>query len=157
MKKKSTLLSGEALASFCSQMAMVLRAGYSLEEGLVLLSEDDPGLEQLLQDESRPIFIAEENGQVLGYGFCILKVTKDDPVLADHTTLYIDDLCVEETCRGKQIGKTVYTHIVEYAKSLGCDSVTLNVWAFNERAKGFNESLGLKAQKISMELLLEEH
>ena len=53
MKKKSTLLSGEALASFCGQMAMVLRAGYSLEEGLVLLSEDDPGLEQLLQDVRR--------------------------------------------------------------------------------------------------------
>lgn len=118
---------------------------------------NEQDLEQLLQDESRPIFIAEENGQVLGYGFCILKVTKDDPVLADHTTLYIDDLCVEETCRGKQIGKTVYTHIVEYAKSLGCDSVTLNVWAFNERAKGFYESLGLKAQKISMELLLEDN
>lgn len=50
MKKKSALLSGEALASFCGQMAMVLKAGYSLEEGLVLLSEDEPGLEQLLQD-----------------------------------------------------------------------------------------------------------
>ena len=50
MKKKTSLLSGEALAEFCGQMAMVLKAGYSLEEGLVLLSEDDPGLEKLLQD-----------------------------------------------------------------------------------------------------------
>lgn len=50
MKNKTSLLSGEALAEFCGQMAMVLKAGYSLEEGLVLLSEDDPGLEKLLQD-----------------------------------------------------------------------------------------------------------
>lgn len=50
MKKKSALLSGEALAEFCSQMAMILKAGYSLEEGLILLSEDEPGLEPLLQD-----------------------------------------------------------------------------------------------------------
>lgn len=50
MKKKTSLLSGEALAEFCGQMAMVLKAGYSLEEGLVLLSEDEPGLEKLLQD-----------------------------------------------------------------------------------------------------------
>ena len=50
MKKKTALLSGEALAEFCGQMALVLKAGYSLEEGLVLLSEDDPGLETLLQD-----------------------------------------------------------------------------------------------------------
>ena len=114
-------------------------------------------LEILLEDENRPIFIAQEDGQVLGYGFCILKVTKNDPVLSDQTTLYIDDLCVDENCRGKHIGKAIYHHIVNYAKTLGCDSVTLNVWAFNESAKGFYESLGMKPQKIGMEMRLEEN
>jgi len=117
-------------------------------------NEED--LQKLLQDENRPIFIAEDGGKVLGYGFCILKVTKNDPVLADNTTLYIDDLCVEESCRGRHIGKAVYAHIVSYAKSIGCDSVTLNVWAFNEGAKRFYESLGLQPQKIGMEMRLEE-
>ena len=114
-------------------------------------------LENLLQDESRPIFIAEEDGKVLGYGFCILKVTKYDPVLADNTTLYIDDLCVDENCRGKHIGRDIYHYIVGYARELGCDSITLNVWAFNESAKGFYESLGMKPQKIGMEMRLEEN
>ena len=114
-------------------------------------------LENLLQDESRPIFIAEEDGKVLGYGFCILKVTKYDPVLADNTTLYIDDLCVDENCRGKHIGRDIYHHIVSYARERGCDSITLNVWAFNESAKGFYESLGMKPQKIGMEMRLEEN
>jgi ribosomal protein S18 acetylase RimI-like enzyme len=118
---------------------------------------NEADLRNLLQDESRPIFIAEEDGKVRGYGFCILKVTKNDPVLVDNTTLYIDDLCVDETCRGKHIGKAVYAHIVGYAKSIGCDSVTLNVWAFNERAMGFYESLGMKPQKIGMEMRLEEN
>ena len=118
---------------------------------------NEADLQGLLRDENRPIFIAEEDGQVLGYGFCVLKVTKDDPVLADNKTLYIDDLCVDENCRGKHIGKTVYAHIVAYAKSIGCDSVTLNVWAFNESARGFYESLGMKPQKIGMEMLLEEN
>ena len=114
-------------------------------------------LQTLLQDKSRPIFIAEEDGKVLGYGFCILKVTKNDPVLADNTTLYIDDLCVDENCRGKHIGKAVYAHIVGYARALGCDSVTLNVWAFNESAKRFYEALGMQPQKIGMEMRLEEN
>ena len=118
---------------------------------------NEADLRNLLQDESRPIFIAEEDGKVLGYGFCILKVTKNDPVLVDNTTLYIDDLCVDETCRGKHIGKAVYAYIVGYAKTLGCVSVTLNVWAFNERAMGFYESLGMKPQKIGMEMRLEEN
>ena len=117
---------------------------------------NETDLQEILHDENRPIFIAEEAGQVLGYGFCILKATKNDPVLADHITLYIDDLCVDENCRGQHIGKAVYAHIVRYAKDLGCDSVTLNVWAFNDSAKGFYESLGMKPQKIGMEMLLEE-
>ena len=117
---------------------------------------NEADLKKLLQDESRPIFIAEENGKVLGYGFCILKITKNDPVLADNTTLYIDDLCVDENCRGRHIGKALYARILEYAHSLDCDSITLNVWAFNENAKRFYDSLGLKPQKIGMEMLLEE-
>lgn len=118
---------------------------------------NEADLQILSRDESRPIFIAEEEGQVLGYGFCILKVTENDPVLADNKTLYIDDLCVDENCRGKHIGKAVYAHIVQYARTIGCDSVTLNVWAFNENAKGFYESLGMRPQKIGMEMLLEEN
>ncbi len=118
---------------------------------------NEADLQKLLLDGNRPIFIAEADGKVIGYGFCILKITKGDPVLADNTTLYIDDLCVDENCRGKHIGKAIYAHIVQYAKDLGCDSVTLNVWAFNERAKGFYESLGMKPQKIGMEMRLEEN
>ena len=49
MKKNRPLLSGEELIEFCTQMAQILKAGYSLEEGLVLLSEDKSGLEPLLQ------------------------------------------------------------------------------------------------------------
>ena len=118
---------------------------------------NEADLQNLLQDGSRPVFIAEEEDKVLGYGFCIVKVTKNDPVLADNTTLYIDDLWVDENCRGKHIGKAIYARIVQYAKAIGCDSVTLNVWAFNESAKGFYESLGMKPQKIGMEMRLEEN
>lgn len=117
---------------------------------------NEADLRELLQDEKRPIFIAEEDGCVLGYGFCILKETVNDPVLADCRTLYVDDLCVDENCRGKHIGSSLYRHICSYAKSIRCDSVTLNVWAFNESAMRFYESMGLKPQKIGMEMLLEE-
>ena len=117
---------------------------------------NEADLQALLRDETRPIFIAEEAGKVLGYGFCILKKVQTDPVLADNFTIYIDDLCVDENCRGKHIGKAVYAYIVDYAKALGCDSITLNVWAFNESAMGFYESLGMKPQKIGMEMILEE-
>ena len=61
-------------------------------------SETD--LAQLLKDENRPIFVGIEDGKMLGYCFCILEEVKDNPVLCDVKSLYIDDLCVDETIRG---------------------------------------------------------
>ena len=117
---------------------------------------NEADLQALLQDKDRPIFIAEEDGQVLGYGFCILEKTRSNPVLMDHFTCYIDDLCVDETLRGRGVGKAIYREIVAFARELGCDSITLNVWSFNENAQKFYESLGLKPRKTVMEMALEE-
>ena len=111
----------------------------------------------MLENTKTPIFVAAEEDKVLGYGFCIVKETKDDPVLADGTTLYIDDLCVDENCRGKHVGTAIYETILRYAKQRKCASITLNVWAFNEAAKKFYEKLGLTPQKIGMEYRLEEN
>lgn len=111
----------------------------------------------MLEDTKRPIFVAVEEKKVLGYGFCIVKQTKEDPVLADGTTLYIDDLCVDEGCRGQKIGAAIYETILRYAKQRKCSSITLNVWAFNESAKKFYEKLGMTPQKIGMEYRLEEN
>jgi ribosomal protein S18 acetylase RimI-like enzyme len=109
----------------------------------------------MLDSAKTPIFVAVEDDQVLGYGFCILKEHEKDPVIADHTELYIDDLCVEETCRGRHIGKTIYEAIVRYAKMRKCYNVTLNVWSCNESAMKFYEALGMKPQKVGMETILE--
>ena len=110
----------------------------------------------MLDSSKTPIFVAAEEDKVLGYGFCILKDHKDDPVIADHLELYIDDLCVDENCRGQGIGKAIYQDILRYAKMRKCYNVTLNVWSCNESAMKFYESLGLKPQKVGMETLLEE-
>ena len=111
----------------------------------------------MLNSSKTPIFVAVEDGKVLGYGFCIMKSHKDDPVIADHLELYIDDLCVDEACRGQGIGKVIYQNILRYAKERHCYNVTLNVWSCNESAMKFYESLGLKPQKVGMETILEEN
>ena len=113
-------------------------------------------LKALLQDADSPIFIAEDNDQVLGYGFCKLKRHAGDPIFTDTLELYIDDLCVEETCRGQHIGSAVYQHICHFAREIGCYNITLNVWSFNESALKFYEKCGMKPQRIFMETVLEK-
>ena len=110
----------------------------------------------LLDKSATPIFIAEEQGKVLGYCFCQIKTYYRDSVIRDHTTCYIDDLCVDEQCRGKHVGATLYETVCQYARQRKCSSVTLNVWSCNESAMKFYEKLGLKPQKVGMEAILED-
>ena len=114
---------------------------------------NEADLEELLKDSTRPIFIADVDGQVAGYAFCILQVTENNPVLCDRKVIYIDDLCVDEGHRRQGIAKKLYDHVLNYARELNCDAVTLNVWYGND-AQIFYEACGMQFQKIGMEVIL---
>mgnify|MGYP001052948079 CR=1 FL=1 len=115
----------------------------------------DEQLLAIIQDDSRPIFTAvDETGRVLGYAFCIFQQHIHDNILTDIKTLYIDDLCVDETLRGQHIGKRLYEAVLAFAKEQGCYNVTLNVWSLNEAAMKFYQACGLKPQKVGMETIL---
>ena len=116
-------------------------------------SEDE--LKGILSDKSRPVLVSvNENDDVMGYCFCIFQQHKNNSVLSDIKTLYIDDLCVDENLRGKRIGKELYEAAVRLARDNECYNLTLNVWSCNHSAMRFYESQGLVPQKIGMELIL---
>ena len=112
-------------------------------------------LETIIVDPERPVFVfTDEKGITLGYAFCIVKETKNDNLMMDHRTLYIDDLCVDEKCRGQHIGKQLLEYVESYAKKNSFDSLTLNVWKLNDSAYEFYLKNGMEIQKIGMEKIL---
>ena len=116
---------------------------------------NDAELEELLDAKDRPILVSvDENDAVRGYAFCIFQQYKNNNVMTDIKTLYIDDLCVDKEMRGRHIGKELYAAAVELAKNNSCYNLTLNVWSCNESAIRFYESCGLLPQKIGMEIIL---
>lgn len=108
----------------------------------------------ILEDPGTPVFVAVEDGKILGYAFCMFTEVKGSHILKDVKTLYLDDLCVDEACRGKHVGKTLYQHVLSFAKENGCYNLTLNVWSCNESAMGFYEKMGLVPQKTVLEQIL---
>lgn len=114
----------------------------------------DAELSEILADDERPVFVAEEGEKVLGYAFCIFQQHKDNNILTDIKTLYIDDLCVDEKTRGAGVGKSLYEYVLDFAREKGCYNVTLNVWSCNEGAMKFYRKMGLLPQKIGMEKIL---
>lgn len=108
----------------------------------------------MLDSSKTPIFVAVEENKVLGYCFCMVKEYRSDPVLADRTDLYIDDLCVDEACRGKHIGSKLFETAREYARMRKCYSIELNVWSCNENAMAFYQAMGLTPRNVHMEQIL---
>lgn len=112
-------------------------------------------LKEIFANDKTPVFVCvDENGKVLGHAFTVYKQIVGDSVLTDVRTLYIDDICVDEAARGQSVGKTLYEYVVEFARAQGFYNITLNVWACNPSAMKFYEAMGLKPQKIGMELIL---
>jgi len=110
-------------------------------------------LAALIGDDSKPIFVFED-GVVLGHAFCKITEVKNDKLLQDIKTLYIDDICVDEKARGKHVGKALYEYVRDYAASIGCNNITLNVWEGNDAALSFYKNMGMKVQKTTMEIII---
>ena len=111
-------------------------------------------LKAILSDDETPVFVcADEEDRVLGHGFCVLQHSGGQ-LMVEHTTLYIDDICVDEAARGLGVGRALYEHILSYAREKGAYNVTLNVWTCNPGAMAFYEKLGLVPYKVGMEKIL---
>lgn len=115
----------------------------------------DEQLKSIISDKTKPIFVyIDDEDKVIGYCFCIFQQHLNNSILTDVKTLYIDDLCVDESARGKGIGTKLYDYAQEFAKANGCYNLTLNVWACNPSALNFYQKRGLSPQKIGMEIIL---
>ena len=129
-------------------------------------------LSEIIKDDTTPVFVCVDNDKqvpeggsditeeingekVLGHAFCIHRQIRDNSVMTDVRTLYIDDICVDENERGKHIGKLLYDSVLEYAKEEGFYNITLNVWSCNQGEVKFYEAMGLKKQKIGMEMIIK--
>ena len=111
-------------------------------------------LKAILENGETPVFVCtDDQDRVLGHGFCVMQ-HEGGQLMEEHTTLYIDDICVDEAARGRGVGRALYEHILSFAREKGAYNVTLNVWSCNPGAMAFYEKLGLVPYKVGMEKIL---
>ncbi|MBE6338927.1 MAG: GNAT family N-acetyltransferase [Lentimicrobiaceae bacterium] len=115
-------------------------------------NEED--LLKIINDDTTPVFVCEENDDIKGYAFCVIQDLSRCDNLRPDKSLYIDDICVDENYRRHGVGKKLYEHVFQFAKEEKCFNITLNVWAKNPGAQAFYESMGMTVQKVCMEKIL---
>ena len=109
-------------------------------------------LEDILDDESKRVYVADINGAAVGYAFCDIKEMPSKPFVQHFKYMYIDDICIDSNYRGKDVATKIFEHVKEEARALGCRDITLNVWTGNQRAFAFYQKMGMKPQKTTMEM-----
>ena len=118
----------------------------------------DDELREMIQEDSMLIFVATsddtEAGDVLAHAFCEERQLVNSNNRTDVRTLYLHDLCVHESARGRHVGTRMLDYLCSYARERGFYNLELNVWACNEGALRFYQSRGLVPQKYGMELIL---
>lgn len=109
----------------------------------------------ILHNPDTPVLVlCDDADNVQGYAMCEIQ-NSQGANMTDIRTLYLDDLCVDENCRGQQYGRKLYEAVREYGRSVGAYHVTLNVWSCNPSARQFYEAMGLKPMKTTMEDILQ--
>ena len=108
----------------------------------------------IFHDPEKPVYVADDGGAV-GYAFCVLREPPFTNTMYPRRTLYIDDLCMDESRRGEHIGEALFRFVLGEAKRLGCADVTLNVWEGNDGARRFYERMGMRPRETMMELTVE--
>ena len=108
----------------------------------------------IFDDGLKPVYVAEDENGVIGYVFCVIKEPAFANTMLPRRTLFIDDFCVDEGCRGQRIGEALFRFVLDEAGRLGCTDVTLNVWEGNDAARRFYEKMGMKPRETQMEIML---
>ncbi len=88
----------------------------------------------------RPIWVAEENGEVVGW-LSLSDFYDGRP--AYHATVEVG-VYIEEGHRGKGIGRRLLEEAIRRAPELGIETFTAGIFAHNEASVGLFESFGFE-------------
>nr|WP_321462786.1 N-acetyltransferase [uncultured Cohaesibacter sp.] len=103
----------------------------------------------LLVAESCPT-IEGQPGKLMGLALVSVKTCPPGPVHPVRVVFEVENLIVDETSRRQGVAKALLGASESWARQNGACEMLLNVYAFNEAARHFYESLGFQPLRIQM-------
>ncbi|KFJ06515.1 GNAT family N-acetyltransferase [Bifidobacterium tsurumiense] len=119
---------------------------------------DHDSLKELLGQKDVTVYVAQlpNEQRLAGYAFTMEQHHESHGAFQPISTLYVDDLCVDETVRGRAIGSRLMEHVFDVARQQGFYNVTLNVWACNPEALAFYKRCGMEVYTYGMERIVND-
>jgi len=106
---------------------------------------------ELLADESYGVFVADAEGEILGFVQVAIRDTPPIPILVPRRIAAVENLAVRSGSRRMGIGRALMQRVERWAEELGATEIELNVYEFNQSAFSFYLSLGYVTTSRKME------
>ncbi len=100
--------------------------------------------------KAKEIYVAKLHGVVVGYVRFRMR-TIDNPGSIKRRLFLLDDIAVEESCRGQGIGSLIMEDVFALARAFGCRDMQLSVYPQNEAAVHFYRKFGFTVRNINMQ------
>ena len=101
-----------------------------------------------LTTRDRFVFVCEENQEIIGFLYGILKSIP--PVFKKGIEAHVSDIAVKDEFRSRGHGAKLISHFRKLAEKEGANVMSLNVHIKNTRAIDFYERTGWKKQMLVM-------
>ena len=110
--------------------------------------------DRFLEDiQKRTVYVAKISGIVVGY--LVLSIRKKGgPGTVEKKQMLLESICVDESLRGRGIGKSMVADVRALARAFGCSEVILGVHPENDEAVGFYQKCGFRIRTIHMDMKL---
>jgi GNAT superfamily N-acetyltransferase len=102
-------------------------------------------IEELLHDDTGAWFLAEQEGEVIGFVTIQLRAPGHEPYLVHERRALVHNLGILPAWRGQGSGRALMEAAEAWARQRGATGLALNVWEFNASALRFYETLGYSA------------
>lgn len=111
----------------------------------VFSNKSDEELKSSLLKELKELnFLVLEDSSIKGYITYHIK-DKHDKIL------WVDQLIIDESCRGKGYGKKLMDEVEKIAKEENCKRLGLDCWTFNNNTIDMYKHIGFKEQRVIFE------
>lgn len=108
-------------------------------------------IESFISGDQSDVMVAEMNGGVVGFVYCLVRRKEGNNVFNDDVHTYIGDLGVLEAYCGMGIGKALLKQAEEWSLKRNIGRMVLEADCLNKRAIGLYEKVGYRATSVKME------
>ena len=115
-----------------------LKQAADLEKRYFSLPWSEKTLRESLERQEYVFLVAEEEGQIAGYAGLLQVMEEGD----------ITNVVVDESCRGRGLGRGLVSRLLEEGKARGIRAFTLEVLVGNAGAIRLYEELGFRSEGV---------